>query len=491
MRSFVRRPSPAAVLVVSTLLATACGPGPASTTAHDDVADVEPGPPAENAVLEFLNDRATDAALLDVEVALDRRAADGLIAHRDGGDGLAGTADDDPFDTLGEVDSVPYVGPSGMEKIVDYVERQGWLAYQGGTFEGVAFTAGQVALALDLANAASEALLDDDVGLDQRAAQNVVSARPIGSMNALAGVAYVGPSALRKIRSFLPTWQENGTPLEVYDGVGFTHLEAARALAAANDANLDALSSVGIFSPQSTLLIDGRVWPSLAQVAAAGGIGPLTMSRLKTLGEAYADAVVYVVTAPAAQSFATHAKGIVSDDLAWRLSMIHLLTDVTGDLSYAGSTATAIVHGIRQRIDAYAPSEVGRAYSSSFAARDAFVSYARGLQLAAKTDYPAGALSFVPSKTVAQKLARAKLGILAYWQDELVKSAAWQETFGKTWNQVKTAVEADVANFQNTGGYGAHPIAHGTVFTGRVYGLYTEATVDDLGKVTQVFVEID
>src|SRR5438477_450757 len=80
----------------------------------------------------------------------------------------------------------------------------------------------QVAIALDLVNSADEATLDGDAALDSRAAQNIVAARPILSMDALAQVSWVGPATLRRIRSFLPTWQERGMTLEVYDGVAFT-----------------------------------------------------------------------------------------------------------------------------------------------------------------------------------------------------------------------------------------------------------------------------
>ena len=164
------------------------------------------------------------------------------------------------------------------------------LSYAGGDWEGVAFTTGQVVLALDLASNASLELLDVEMALDARAAENILAARPILTMDELAEVSWVGPAALEQIRDFLPTWASAQSSTAVkYDGVEFTNLEAARALAAANDANRDALSSAGIAGAQANIILEGRPWLSLAQVAETSGIGTLTMERLRTLGQAYAD----------------------------------------------------------------------------------------------------------------------------------------------------------------------------------------------------------
>jgi hypothetical protein len=62
---------------------------------------------------------------LDDEVPLDRRAATNIVRHRDGVDGLAGTVDDNPFDTLAELDAVPYVGPVALSRLLAYAYAQG------------------------------------------------------------------------------------------------------------------------------------------------------------------------------------------------------------------------------------------------------------------------------------------------------------------------------------------------------------------------------
>jgi V8-like Glu-specific endopeptidase len=69
-------------------------------------------------------------------------------------------------------------------------------AAEGATVEGVTFDATQAAAVLNLVNTAPFSTLDVDVGLDSRAASNIVAARPLESLQALGAVSYVGTSAL-------------------------------------------------------------------------------------------------------------------------------------------------------------------------------------------------------------------------------------------------------------------------------------------------------
>ncbi len=71
---------------------------------------------ARGAVLAFLNDPSTDVEALRA-AGVHARAARNLVAHRDGPDGQWGTADDDPFDDIEEVDAVAQVGPSAMNAL--------------------------------------------------------------------------------------------------------------------------------------------------------------------------------------------------------------------------------------------------------------------------------------------------------------------------------------------------------------------------------------
>lgn len=79
--------------------------------------------PERAAVIELVN--TASAAVLDDDVPLDRRAAVAIVLHRDGADGVVGTADDDPFDDLAELDAVAWVGPVAFGALLDYVRAEG------------------------------------------------------------------------------------------------------------------------------------------------------------------------------------------------------------------------------------------------------------------------------------------------------------------------------------------------------------------------------
>lgn len=87
------------------------------------------------AVLALVNDPAIDFAILDDDVALHRTAARNIIAHRDGGDELSGTGDDDLFDTLGELDDISFVGPTALQALRRYAIDHGYLQPGGGAGE--------------------------------------------------------------------------------------------------------------------------------------------------------------------------------------------------------------------------------------------------------------------------------------------------------------------------------------------------------------------
>lgn len=54
-------------------------------------------------------------------IGLATRAADALIAYRLGDDETPGTADDEHFDSLAELDAVPFIGPIAFGKLLAYV----------------------------------------------------------------------------------------------------------------------------------------------------------------------------------------------------------------------------------------------------------------------------------------------------------------------------------------------------------------------------------
>lgn len=69
----------------------------------------------KDAIIAFLNEGPSADKL--EEVGVHARAAAELVQHRDGADGVFGTDDDDRFDTVDEVDAVPYVGEAAVSQL--------------------------------------------------------------------------------------------------------------------------------------------------------------------------------------------------------------------------------------------------------------------------------------------------------------------------------------------------------------------------------------
>lgn len=162
------------------------------------------GSPDAVGLLGFLNAPTTTHAVLDDDVPLDRRAADNLIGHRDGPDGVAGTRDDDLFDDIAEVDAVFWVGPSTMDRLLAHARSLGWVPEGGdllGTYDGVPFTVDEAAAVLAFVNTASETMLDDEVGLDRRAVASILAETPVSSVQRLAELYYVGRTALERLKA--------------------------------------------------------------------------------------------------------------------------------------------------------------------------------------------------------------------------------------------------------------------------------------------------
>jgi len=162
-------------------------------------------------LLDLVNDESTTFGVLDDEVPLDRRAAGNIIAHRDGGDRAAGTSDDDLFGTVEELDSVRWVGARSIQRIGDYAEGAGWVPEGDdvlGTWDRVQFTVNEANRTLELVNQADYDDLDIGFGLNRRAASSIVSAQPVVSIAQLAGLYYVGRSALETLKAEIETNEE-------------------------------------------------------------------------------------------------------------------------------------------------------------------------------------------------------------------------------------------------------------------------------------------
>ncbi len=154
-------------------------------------------------LISFLNDEKTTYDLLDKTVGLDRRAAGNLIAHRDGGDRIWGSTDDDVYNTVDEIDAVRFVGPRSIDRMIEYAAQNGWVPGSEdllGVYDGVTFTVTEAEATLALANSLSQLELDHGLRLHARAAESIALAQPIGTIDELARLYYVGGSALTTIK---------------------------------------------------------------------------------------------------------------------------------------------------------------------------------------------------------------------------------------------------------------------------------------------------
>lgn len=75
-------------------------------------------------VLRFTNEASFEVLR---ELGIARRPATNIVLHRDGGDARLGSPDDDLFDTLAELDAIPYVGVVALSKLHDAAKARGYL----------------------------------------------------------------------------------------------------------------------------------------------------------------------------------------------------------------------------------------------------------------------------------------------------------------------------------------------------------------------------
>lgn len=183
-------------LFIAALLASACGAEDrAFDAAVGEVGEVAAAlsPNEQNAILIVANTASFEA--LDVDAGLDKRAAEHIVGHRDGPDMTLGTEDDILYETVAALDAIAYVGPSALDKLLAYAESLGLVEEEVVSDAAI----------LHVANTASFEVLDVDVGLDVRAAENIVVQRasdPFDTIAELDAVPYVGDSALAKLADY-------------------------------------------------------------------------------------------------------------------------------------------------------------------------------------------------------------------------------------------------------------------------------------------------
>ncbi len=273
-------------MLILNLLSTGLGCAAMSEGDHESIGatngDVAIGAAQQTAMLELLSFCATDLAFLDDTVALNARAAKRIVAYRNGPDGVYPSGDDNPIESLEELDAIKYVGEAALTTLRDYVIANPPPASE--LVEGVQLNGEQVLAVLWGVGQATVTELDKTVELNSKAAANLVAGAPYANVAAIGAVAYVGPSALSTLRSYAHVWvgQMSGHAATAsYDGVSFDAATAATALEIANDASLQDLTTVGdLYSQGAKAIIAGRAHSTLADVAATSGVGPATMQAL-------------------------------------------------------------------------------------------------------------------------------------------------------------------------------------------------------------------
>jgi DNA uptake protein ComE-like DNA-binding protein len=282
-----------AVLLISSALLFACGPLQEPGAPDEQLATSSFGLTISeleaSRVLALVNYPGTDAAALDGRAGLERRAAQNIVAKRDGADGRPLTSDDHPFASIAELDAVPYVGDAALSALVAYA--RGFPAPAGEVVEGVAFAGWQVEAVVWAANTLPFASLD--AVLDARAVTGLIGARPFGQVAQIGAVALVGPTALVQLRGQASAWwptMHNPTAglAGTFDGVAFDEPTAVKALELANTASRAQLLTGGISSNPAAAIIAGRPLVSVAAVAQLAGVGPATLESLKLLAQASA-----------------------------------------------------------------------------------------------------------------------------------------------------------------------------------------------------------
>jgi DNA uptake protein ComE-like DNA-binding protein len=235
-------------------------------------------------MLAFVNDTSTDLALLDTEVRLERRAAEHILGHRNGADGVYPSADDNLFDSLEELDAVRYVGDTALAQIHDWAVAHPAQAPE--LVEGVQFTSEQAAAVIWGVSSATVSELDETVGLSRQAAENLVAGAPYASVTAMGEIAYVGPAALESLRAYAVVWAaeqgagEGPSQAGTYDGVTFDEATADVALSIANTATIEQLTAAGMYSSGANAIVNARPHATLGHVADTSGVGEATMRAL-------------------------------------------------------------------------------------------------------------------------------------------------------------------------------------------------------------------
>jgi DNA uptake protein ComE-like DNA-binding protein len=281
LRAGMRKLILIALLPIFTLTA-ACSMGLDDGT--DDPSSIAISLPAGDAarVLDLVNYPGTDVGLLDTIVGLDTRAAENIIAYRNGADGIAPSGDDQLFEDIAELDAIAYVGDSAFTKLTEYATANP--APSAESVEGVLFLGWESEAVVWGVNQATIEELDVEAGLELRAAESLIGhAGAFTSVTEMGPVTWVGGVALQMLRAHARVWWlqmrgegQGGT----FDGVSFDDQTAVTAIDIANLATVEQMVTHGVRRAGAEAIVAAGPYTSLAQVAAVEGVGTATMQQL-------------------------------------------------------------------------------------------------------------------------------------------------------------------------------------------------------------------
>ena len=158
-------------------------------------------------ILRLVNDPTVDSYYLEVEGGISAVAAENVVAHRQGADGLDGTSDDDPFDNLFELDGVRYVDTLTLISLGELAQDLDLIPAL--ILEGVPFSHDEQNRTLLFANFATFHELDAGASLDVRAVEGLVHGRPYEELLEVAERPFIGPSSLQSMRDFSGAWLDS------------------------------------------------------------------------------------------------------------------------------------------------------------------------------------------------------------------------------------------------------------------------------------------
>ena len=266
-----------------------------------DQKDMTADDPRTRGILELANTASQQKLDSSDEVGLDVRAARNIVDTRQS---------DGSFETLEELDEVPWVSDRAFGKMYEYAMNNGYVDGQDGsgddsssddgssddlpeTLYGVDLGSDEADAILAVANEESEQTLDssEEVGLDARAASNIVAERPFANLAELDEVAWVSERAFGKLSEYATSngyvdQQDDSTDdgsTEMLYGIALGGDEADDILKVANEESERTLASsekAGLDDRAASNIVDQRPFDDLHELDEVGYVAEIAFVKL-------------------------------------------------------------------------------------------------------------------------------------------------------------------------------------------------------------------